>query len=158
MRKRSAYRPKPVISDPLSLMRPASQSQRDALLLRFLTALEEMARGEAPAEDEWRDLSDAVNTVETLALSLGKLDRREVMPLVNLAIAAMVDAARRFKAGQGMRLDAAGLQALRDVVEVYRQCMELLPERVMVVAHQMTVQRVNELLRIRNTHPEVVTL
>lgn len=146
-RKRSTYRPRSVISDPLSLLRPATQQQRGAVMLRFLSALESVARGEHPGEDEWRDLADAVNTIETLTLSMRKLDAAEVMPIVNAAIAAMVGAARRFKAGQGMRLDAPGLQALRDVVDVYRQCLEGLTEREMSMAQAETQRRMHALLR-----------
>lgn len=158
MRKRSPYRPKPVIADPLYLMRPASKKQRDAVMLRFLSALDTMARGEHPGEAEWRDISDAINTVETLALHMGKLKAQQVMPLVNACIRALVHAADRFKAGQGMRLDAAGLQALREVVDLYGQCMEVLSERDMARAQQETQRRVNELLRAKKQSEEVVAL
>lgn len=157
-RKRSAYRPRAVISDPLSLLRPADPQRRNAVLLRFLSSLDSMARGSHPGEAEWRDLSDAINTVETLALSLRKLEASEVMPVVNAAIAAMVGAANRFKAGQGMRLDAPGLQALRDVVDVYRQCLEGLTEREMALAQAETQRRVNALLHAKNPNHEVIAL
>jgi hypothetical protein len=119
------------MTDPLSIMRPATKDQRDSVMLRFTTALQEMVAGRHPGEAEWRDLSDAINTTETLALHLHKLDPAEVMPTVNAAIAAMVAAANRFKAGQRMRLDAPGLQALRDVLAIYEQCLEGLTEREM---------------------------
>jgi hypothetical protein len=157
-RKRSSYRPRAVISDPLSLLRPADPQRRNAVLLRFLSSLDSMARGSHPGEAEWRDLSDAINTVETLALRLQKLDASEVMPVVNAAIAAMVGAANRFKAGQGMRLDAPGLQALRDVVDVYRQCLEGLTEREMALAQAETQRRVNALLHAKNPTHEVIAL
>ena len=158
MRKRSSYRPKSVISDPLSLMRPADKRRRDMLMARFLTAIESMARGSSPSDDEWRDLSDAVNTVETLAVHLRKLSASEVMPMVNEAIAAMVRAANRYKAGQGMRLDSAGLKALRDVVDVYGQCLDALTEREMAVAQAETQRRVNAVLRDRNSQRGVIAL
>lgn len=157
-RKRSAYRPKPVISDPLSLLRPADPKRRDAVLLRFLSSLDAMACGSHPGEEEWRDLSDAINTVQTLALSLQKLDAAETMPIVNAAISAMVGAANRFKAGQSMRLDAPGLQAMRDVVDVYRQCLEGLTEREMAIAQAETQLRVNKLLHAKNPNCEVISL
>lgn len=146
MRKRSAYRPKPVMSDPLSLLQPTNPARAGAVMLRFLTALEAMARGDEPGEAEWSDLSDAVNTVETLALHMGKLDPSEAMPLVNAAIAAMVGAANRHKAGKGMRLDAQGLQAMRAVVDVYGQCLEGLTEREMAQAQAETARRLRAIL------------
>ncbi len=157
-RKRSAYRPRSVISDPLSLMRPADPQRRAGVMLRFLTALDAMARSEHPGEEEWRDLSDAINTIETLALTLHKLDPAEVMPLVNAAIAAMVGAAKRFREGKGMRLDAPGLQALRSVIDVYRQCLEGLTEREMAMAQAETQRRMNQLLHARQPTHEVVCL
>jgi hypothetical protein len=157
-RKRKAYRPRPVITDPLSLLRPADPARRGAVLLRFLTALDTLARGEHPGEAEWRDLSDAINTVETLALTLHKLDPHEVMPRVNAAIAALVGAAKRYRAGQGMRLDAPGLQALRAVIDVYGQCLEALTEREMALAQAETQRRVNQLLRSKKPTEEVVCL
>ena len=138
MRKRSRYRPKPVISDPLSLLRPADPQRAGQVLLRFLTALDAIAAGQHPGEAEWRDLSDAVNTVETLAIHQRKLDAVEVMPLVRDASSAMVAASERFREGLGMRLDGPGLQAMRAVVDVYRQCLEGLTEREMAQAQAET--------------------
>ena len=157
-RKRSSYRPRAVISDPLSLLRPADAQRRSAVLLRFLSALDAMARGEHPGEAEWRDLSDAINTVETLAVTLRKLDVAEVMPIVNAAIAAMVGAAKRFRDGNGMRFDAPGLQAMRVIVDVYAQCLDGLTEREMAVAQAETQRRVNALLHAKSTTHEVITV
>lgn len=158
MSSRKRYRPRPVMTDPLSLLRPVATGQRDAVILRFLSALESMARGEHPGEAEWRDLSDATNTVETLALTLGKLHHAEVMPIVNQAIAGMVHAANRFRAGKGMRLDAAGLDALRTVIDIYRQCCEGLTEREMCVAQSVTQRRINALLNAKKPNHELIAL
>lgn len=157
-RKRSTYRPRSVISDPLSLLRPASKPQRDKVLLVFLSALEALARGEHPDDEDWRLLSDAINTIETLTLHMQRLSAAEVMPTVNLAIAAMVGAAKRYQSGQRMGVDGSGLQALRDVVGIYEKCLNGLTEREMAVAQQLTQQRVNRLLRSRGLEREVVSL
>jgi hypothetical protein len=151
MRKRSKYRSGMVITDPLSLLRPASKERRDAVMLKFLTALHEMSCGRHPGTEEWRSLSDCINTVDTLATRLEKLDAADVMPLVNAAIAGMVAAANRFKAGKGMRLDSAGLEALRDVVDIYGQCLSQLTEREMAVAQAETQRRVNEIYQSKES-------
>jgi hypothetical protein len=164
MRKRSSYRPRMVLTDPLSLLRPASKEQRDLVMLKFLTALHELSNGRDPGVEEWRALSDAINTVETLTIppedseEKPLLDPRKVMPTVNAAIAGMVAASNRFKAGKGMRLDAAGLDALRDVVSIYSQCLESLTERDMAVAQAETQRRVNEIYRRKEQGHEVVSL
>ena len=157
-RKRKAYRPKPIISNPLTLLQPASREQRVKVLARFLSALEALRAGSHPTPDEWRDLSDAINTVETLALHQGKLAAAEVMPTVNAAIAGMVGAANRYRAGQAMRLDGAGLEALREVVDIYAQCMDTLTEREMAQAQAETQRRVHALLRQREASTHVVSL
>ena len=142
-RKRSAYRPRAVLSDPLSLMRPASKRQRDQLMARYLAAVEMIARDKHPGPGEWRDLSDVINTVETLAVGLRKLDASEVIPTVNAAIAAMVGAADRYTAGKAMRFDAAGLEAVRDVLSMYGQCLDGFTEHEMAMARAETERRIN---------------
>lgn len=158
MRKRSNYRPKPVLLNPLAAMQPAPKEQRDRVMGQFLSSLDTMARGSHPGEEEWRSLSDAINTVETLALHLHKLQPVEVMPTVNAAIAAMVGAAKRFQAGQGMRVDGPGLEALRDVLAIYEQCLQGLTEREMSQAQAETQRRVNALLRSKKPSAEVIAL
>ena len=158
MRKRSAYRPRPVLVNPLAAMQPAPLAERERLMARFRSSLHTIAAGSHPGEEEWRDLSDAINTVETLALHQRKLLAEEVMPTVTACIAAMVGAANRFKAGQGMRLDGAGLEALRDVLAIYEQCLEGLTEREMALAQAETQRRVNALLHARKPSAQVIAL
>lgn len=148
MRKRSKYRPRAVISNPLAAMQPAPKAVRESLIAGFRSSLLTMTNGKHPGEEEWRLLSDAINTVETMTLGdHPKLIAAEVMPTVTACIAGMVAAANRFKAGQGMRLDAAGIAALRDVIDIYEQCCEGLTEREMGQAQAETQRRVNWLLR-----------
>jgi len=159
--RRSAHptrRPRSVISDPLSLLRPATPEQRMKVMLRFRTALATIETGEHPGIDEWRDLSDAINTVETLCLHQHKLVPQEVMPTINAAIAAMVEAARRYQAGKGMRFSGPGMHALRDVLDIYEQCLEGLTEREMALAQAETQRRVHALLRRRTPSKEVIEL
>ncbi|WP_337878407.1 hypothetical protein [Caldimonas sp.] len=155
---RPLRRPQAVIVDPLTLLRPAAREQRDRVMARFLTALDAMVRGEHPGIDEWRDLSDAINTVETLCLHQHKLVPQEVMPTIDAAIKGMVEAAQRYKAGQGMRLSGEGLQALRDVLAIYEQCCEELTEHEMAQAQAETQRRVHALLRSKTKRPEVIEL
>lgn len=154
MRKRSTYRPRPVLTNPLQLLQPAPKTDREAIMVRFMTALEAVASGSHPGEAEWRDLADAINTVETLAVTLRKLVPGEVMPTVNAAIAAMAQVAQRYQAGQGMRMDGQGLQALREVLDIYSQCLESLTGREMALAQQETERRVHAVLRRIAKNPD----
>ena len=158
VRKRSKYRPRAVITNPLTILQPATAEDKAKVMLTFLTALDDMAGGRAPGVEEWRSLSDAINTVETLALGMGKLVPSEVMPDVNAAIEAMVHASRRIKAGQGARLDGPGLQALRRVVDIYGQCVDGFTDREMAMAMAETQRRVNELLRREADGKEIIAL
>ena len=158
MRKRSKYRPRSVITDPLSLMRPADPERKRSVMARFDSALLAIACGRHPGVAEWRDLSDAINTVETMALGMGKLVPAEVMPHVTQAIEGMVHASRRFKDGQGMRLDAQGLKALRSVLDIYQQCLDGFTEHEMAQAQAETQRRVNALLNSKHQRAEVIAL
>jgi hypothetical protein len=158
MRKRSKYRPKAVMLNPLASLRPAPEKAKNQVMLKFLSALQELMHGRHPGVDEWRSLSDAVNTVETLALHFGKLIPREVMPTVNRAIAGMVAASKRYTSGQGMRLDAEGLSALREIIGIYGDCLDGLTEREMAQAQAETQRRRNEALRNSSVAHTIVTM
>jgi len=155
---RKAYRPRPVITDPLTLLRPASAEEKAAIMATFYSALDEIVSGSTPDENAWRLLSDSINTIETLTLSMRKLVPEEVMPTVNAAIAAMVGACNRFKAGQGMRLDGPGINAMRDILDIYRQALDGLTAREMAQAQAETQWRVNKLLHERGESAEVIAL
>lgn len=143
---RKKYRPRWVNPDPLSTLRMATPDEQLRVMLRFNSALDSLANSRAPGRDEWADLSDAINTVETMA-DLGNLKRDEVMPTVTAAIAAMVQAANRFKAGNRMGVDGPGLQALRDVVAMYQQAVDGLPYGELVKAQAVTAARIFSLQR-----------
>lgn len=159
MRKRNhAYRRRSLLADPLALLRPAAAEKSTPVMLMFAEALDAVARGDAPNETDWRRLADAVNSIETLCLHMGKLVAAEVMPTVTAAIAALVDAAHRFRDGRRMGVDGCGLQALRDVIDIYGQCLESLTEREMALAQQITQQRMTTLMAADNTNGSIVSL
>lgn len=158
MRKRSKYRPRAVVTNPLTFIQPATAQDKARVMLTFLSALDAMANGDHPGADEWGSLSDAINTVETLALGMGKLVPSEVLPDITAAIEGMVHASRRFKAGQGARLDGPGLQALRRVIDIYGQCLDGLTSREMAMAQAETQRRVNALLHSKCASGEIISL
>jgi hypothetical protein len=136
-----------VHSDPLAAFRPVDKERRDMAVARFRSALDAVMRGASPDEHDWRLLADVVNLVETLADDMGKLPVDQAKPHLDSASEAMVAAARRWRAGQGMRLDAPGVQALRRVIDIYEQCLELLTERVMDQARERTQKRLERIWR-----------
>lgn len=147
MRKKGARRAQQVLSDPLAAFRPVDKERRDMAVARFRSALDAVMRGASPDEHDWRMLADVVNQVETLADDMNKMPVEEARPHLDAATEAMVAAARRWHAGQGMRLDAPGVQALRRVIDIYEQCLELLTERVMDQARARTQARLERIWR-----------
>jgi hypothetical protein len=136
------YKPKHV-SNPLAILAPVSKERRELVVARFYSALEAMTKSANPDNEEWRDLSDCINTIETL-VTQGLLPREQVMPIVNECISHMVGAARRFQAGRGMRLDGAGISAIRTAIEVYDQACIVLTEKEMERAQLETERKIHE--------------
>ena len=157
MSKRKAYRPKPKIN-PLTALSPAPAEKRERVMARFRSSLETIARGRHPSAVEWRDMADLCNLVDTLALHMGRLIPEEVIPSVKAATDSMKEAARRYRESEVMRLDAAGLEALRDVMAIYEQCLEGLTEREIEQARAETERRVREIRRSKTRSSEVVEL
>jgi hypothetical protein len=129
--------------DPLSKLMPAGPMKRQALLLRFGAALEQLARGQEPSMSEWRELADMVNTLETLADEMRVLDAAHTMPTVQRAIEAMVRAAQRNKTHGAPGLDGPGLQALQDCYAMICECVEVLTEATMEQARALTERRIH---------------
>lgn len=150
---RKAYRPKPVLPNPLASMRPLPIEKRRSILLSFHTSLATIERGQHPGIAEWRDLADLVNICETF-MRQGKLLRDEIAPSIGLATEAMCEAGERFKQGRAMRLSGAGLVALRFLIDVHDQCLEGFTEREVALAVAET-QRV--VLALQRSRPQNVT-
>jgi hypothetical protein len=155
-RKRSTYRPKRIVRNPLVFLCKTPAAQRQKTMARFQSALVDITQGRHPGPMEWRDLCDVVNVLETLVVHTKQLVPEEVQPTIDQASLSMKAAARRFQAGQGMRLDAPGIQAMRDALNVYEQCLELLTEREMEVAIAETARAIDEVRK--HADCEVVSL
>ena len=157
-RKRSSYRPKRVIRDPLIFLRPTPPEKRQAKILRCYSALELVARGKEPGRAEWGDLCDTINVLETLTLHHEKLVADEVLPILSTATQSMKAACKRHQAGHALRLDAAGLQAMRDALDVYTQVVDGLTEREIVTAEADTDLIIADLARNPRPGVEVMEL
>lgn len=142
-RKGKPHRPAAALLNPLDLLAPAAPAPAAVTMTRFRSALDMLARHAHPGEAEWRDLADVVNTVETLAVEMNAFaDAAPALALVRLVSADMGEAAERFKQGRGMRLTGVGLQALRDLLDVYEECLRTLTAADMGKAARLTSARV----------------
>ncbi len=123
---------------------PMPQAFRTHQLTRMWGGLRGMERADSPTTDDWRVCSDAVNLLETL------VDQKILADdsgLLADAIEALAHAGRRHKKGQPIRLDAAGIQAVRAVLEDYAEAVNSLPARVMIRAHRATEKRIRDILQ-----------
>lgn len=96
-----------------------------------------------PGTNDWRVCSDAVNLMETL-ITMGIIE--DTSGLLMDAITALAMAGRRAQAGKPIRLDGAGIQAVRAVLEDYASVLEQVPQRTMIHAHRKTERRIREIL------------
>jgi hypothetical protein len=153
---------------------PLAEHLRRHQLTRMHQGLEAMEKAPAPTTEDWRVVSDAVNLMETLVNSGSffeiKVDpetgeaRQVPIPghwhdcdgepveitdasgLLPDAVTAMAMAGKRHKAGGNIRLDGAGIQAVRGVLADYGDLLEALPARTMIKAHRETERRIHEIL------------
>lgn len=134
MTRKRRRRPIEVNGDPLSRLMPTPCAEVDVVLGRFDSALRMIEAGQHPGENEWRDLADAINTVEALTLRMGLLDVDATMPEVRAATDAMVAAARRWRETGRMGFDGPGLLAVRAVLDTYEVCARGFTKHAMVTA------------------------
>ncbi len=113
-------------------------------LTRMYEGLAAMEKAPSPTTDDWRVVSDAVNLMETLIETMQVCE--DSSGLLMDAITAMAHAGRRNTAGGAIRLDGAGIQAVRAVLEDYAALLAVLPARAMIRCHRLTEKRLHELL------------
>lgn len=135
------------IANPLDRLMPAGKAEVDELVAGFHAAIEHIARCSHPGAEEWRQLADAINTVEALTLDMGLLDIDATMPEVRSAVQAMVDAAHRWRATGQMRMDGPGLHAVREVVATYEAAARGFTRHAMTRAADIVRRRVAEAQR-----------
>lgn len=132
---------------------PLPEELRRHQLTRMHGGLESMEKAPAPTTDDWRVVSDAVNLMETLVINGpwrdcdgDPVDVTDANGLLQDAVTAMAMAGKRHKNGGNIRLDGAGIQAVRAVLEDYSDMLEVLPARTMIKAHRETERRIHEIL------------
>jgi len=123
---------------------PLPVAHRTHQLTRMYEGLAAMEKAPSPTTDDWRVVSDAVNLMETLIETMQVCE--DSSGLLMDAITAMAHAGRRNTAGGAIRLDGAGIQAVRAVLEDYAALLDVLPARVMIRCHRLTEKRLHEML------------
>lgn len=121
---------------------PTPVASRTYQLTRMYAGLRAIEQDQEPSTEDWRLCSDAVNLLETL-VQHGHL--QDGSGLLMDAVTALAMAGRRQRAGGAIRLDGAGILAVRAVLEDYSAALEQLPHRTMVQAHRATEVRISEI-------------
>ena len=141
---------------------PLPHEWRTHHLTRMWQGLAALETAPAPNTDDWRVCSDAVNMLETLvtrgpwlACDGTMVDIADTSGLLQDAIAALAMAGRRGLQGKTLRLDGAGIIAVRAVLEDYAMVLETLPARSMVRCHRLTEQRIADILAGRKLPHDV---
>lgn len=119
---------------------PMPEKMRLYHLTRIYQGLNALEKAPVPTLQDWQVVADGVNMVETLIVEMKVVD--DASGLLHDAVEAMALAGRRHLAGGNIRLDAAGIQAVRAIVEDYSTMLEMLPHRTMVKCHRLTEIRV----------------
>lgn len=118
---------------------PMPADKRTHQLNRMWGGLAALETSPEPTVDDWRVCSDAANLMETL-VDMGEMQDPD--GLVDDCVKALADAGRRYQQGQALRLDGAGIRALRGVLEDYAEALAALPHRTMVRCHRRTERRI----------------
>jgi mRNA-degrading endonuclease YafQ of YafQ-DinJ toxin-antitoxin module len=136
---------------------PLPAEYRRHQLTRMYDGLAAMEQAPSPTTNDWRVVSDAVNLMETLIETMQVCE--DASGLLMDAITAMAMAGKRNLAGNAIRLDGAGIQAVRAILEDYAALLDVLPARTMIRCHRLTEKRLHELLDgKRKPHDVEVTL
>ena len=141
---------------------PLSPELRRHQLTRMHQGLEAMEKAPTPTTDDWRVVSDAVNIMETLVnngpwldCDVDPVEIKDASGLLQDAVTALAMAGKRHKAGGNIRLDGAGIQAVRGVLADYSDLLESLPARTMIKAHRETERRIHEILAVKKKPHDV---
>jgi len=127
-----------------SPVQPTPKASQVHQLTRMYQGLHSIETAAAPTVDDWRVCSDAVNLMETLVTS-GVVEDTSGL-LADAVFALAVAGRRHVREGAAIRLDGAGIQAVRAVLEDCRDLLAVLPHRTMVACHRATEKRLRDIL------------
>ena len=131
-----------LMASPTNPLPEASRMHQLTVMWQGLRAMETDAQ---PTTNDWRVCSDAVNLMETLVQQMQVCT--DTSGLLMDAITALALAGKRHRAGGQIRMDGAGIQAVRAVLEDYAALLDVLPHRTVVRCHRLTEQRIREILQ-----------
>lgn len=128
-----------------SAKNPLPERARLHQLTMMWQGLANIETGEDPNPNDWRLCSDAMNLMETFIREMKICE--DTSGLLMDAITALAYAGKRHLEGKPLRLDGAGIHAVRSVLEDYAMMLDMLPHRTVVRCHRLTEKRIGEIHR-----------
>jgi uncharacterized protein YyaL (SSP411 family) len=126
-----------------SATEPMPKAKQQYQLTRMYQGLHALEAEPNPKMDDWRAVTDAINLMESMVRDMKICEDNS--GLLNDATKALKEAAIRYKAGQALRLNAAGIHAVRAVLEDYAAMLAILPHRAVVNCYRITEKRILEI-------------
>ena len=123
---------------------PLPEKFRTHQLTMMYQGLHAMEIAPAPTTDDWRVVSDAINLMETLVVDMKVCE--DSSGLLMDAITGLALAGKRNMAGSILRMDGAGIQAVRAILSDYAELLDVLSARTMIRCHRLTEKRLHDLL------------
>jgi uncharacterized protein (DUF169 family) len=154
MKRRQAYTYTLLHKLSASPSEPMPAAIRTSHLTRIYDGLARLERDPQPTPNDWRLCSDAVNVMEAL-VTMGVCN--DASGLIDDAVKALaLTGARHVDHGQPIRLDGAGIQAVRAVVEDYSEALEQISHRTAVAAHRKTERRIRDIVNRKGQQHDVL--
>lgn len=133
---------------------PIHPDKRIHQLFAMRQAFDNLLHSPEPTTHDWRLCSDAVNMMETfvtrktwLDCDGDPVDIEDNSGLLQDAITALAIAGQRHRKGGHIRLDAAGINAVRAILDDYAALAETMPARALIACHRATEKRIHAILR-----------
>lgn len=121
---------------------PIEEEKRTYQLLRIYEGLRALEMAEEPSFSDWILCSDAVNLTEAL-VEMGVAE--DTTGLLDEAATALGRAGERFLKGGPIRLDGAGITAVRAIVQSYAELVAQVPKRTILQAHRRAETRLRQI-------------
>lgn len=156
MRKRSRYKPKPVLVDPLGYVLESTKplAEHDSYVLDWKLknneAFASLLKGQATRTD-LDTLTAAHNITEALIVTL---DGKDIDGTVARSAVALMEICARANAGKGTAMKAPEIQAMRDLMALHDELMDVVTIRQLETAlayakKEIAAGRANKLKEVK---------
>jgi len=127
-----------------SNIEPMPEAKQRYQLTRMYQGLHAIETAKKPTLDDWSVVADAINLMEVMIRDLKICN--DGSGLLDDATNALKQAAERYQSLGVLRLDGAGIQAVRAVLEDYADTLSILPHRTMIQCHRIAEKRLRDML------------